>query len=408
MTTRKALQGLRVLDLSRVFAGPSAAQTLADLGADVTKIERPRVGDDTRSYGPHFSGGSDVGNRSSYFWSVNRGKKSVAIDLAAPRGADLIRRMAASCDVLIENFKVGTLARYGLDYATLSAINPRLIYCSISGFGQDGPLSANPGYDTIIQAMGGLMSITGHNDAQPGGGPMRAGLPVIDIISALYATTGILAALQHRNTSGKGQFVDISLLDTMVASLSYQAVGFLNTGELPDRIGVRNHIAHPAGNYECSDGQVMIIAGNDTQFVSLAKALGMPELASDPRFLKSIDRVRQADLLDEIVAPAFRRISVEECVALLNKANVPVGPINDIRGVMDYPQVRHRRDVVTLTHDDVGTVNVLASPIRLSETPVAYDRPAPTLGEHTRATLRDLLELDDEQIDGLANEGIVQ
>jgi len=407
-TEKKALAGIRVLDLSRVMAGPTAAQTLADLGADVIKIERPVVGDDTRSIGPYFPGRGSKENRSSYFWSVNRGKRSIAIDVGSPEGADLVRQLAAKADVLIENFKTGTLTRYGLGHADLAKIKPGLVYCSITGFGQDGPYRNQPGYDTVIQAMGGLMSLTGHPDNVPGGGPMRAGLPLIDIITSLYATTAILAALRHRDETGEGQFIDLGLLDAMVASLSNLGVGFLNTDILPQRVGIRNNVAHPSGVYACADGQVMILVGNDGQFQRLAKMLNLPEMLADERFASNVDRVRHADEIDELISAPLKSMTQAECVEQLNANNVPGGPINDMRALFADPHVVARGDKVTLHHPSVGDVNVLASPMKLSATPVSYDQPAPALGEHTREIMTELLGLDAAAIDALTAKGIVQ
>ncbi|MBY0322931.1 MAG: CoA transferase [Reyranella sp.] len=399
----RPLEGVRVLDLSRVLAGPTAAQTLADLGAEVIKIERPAVGDDTRLMGPHFQGDTDLVDRSAYFWAVNRGKDSVAIDLANADGADLVRGLAARADVLIENFKVGTLARYGLGAADLAAINPRLVYCSITGFGQTGPYRHRAGYDSIIQAMGGLMSITG----EPDGGPQRAGVPMIDIMTGLYASTAILAALRHRDRTGQGQHIDLALLDVMVSSLSYFGVGHLASGQVPQRTGTRNPVTHPSGIYDCSDGQIMIIAGNDDQFRRLCGALGLPALAMDPRFTTSPDRVANAHALDEIVRPILASRPQQECLAAFEKAGLPAGPINDLGRVFADSHVRERGAVVSFDHPAIGAVDCLASPMRLSATPVQYDRRPAMLGEHTRRTLRDLLGLSDQDLDALQAKGAI-
>ena len=404
------LDGVRVLDLSRVLAGPSAAQTLADLGADVIKIERPGGGDDTRMMGPHLPGPDvELVNRSAYFWSVNRGKRSVVIDLADPDGADLVRGLACHVDVLIENFKVGTLARYRLGYADLAALNPRLVYVSITGFGQTGPYRGRAGYDSIVQAVGGLMSLTG--DA--GAGPMRAGVPMIDIMTGLYASTAILAALRLRDStgqagSGRGQHIDLSLLDTMVSSLGFIGVDHLATGKVPPRTGTRNGVTHPSGLYDCADGQAMIIAGNEDQFRRLCGALGLDALATEPRFATSPKRVANAAALDAVLRPAMKALPLQHCLDAFEKAGVPAGPVNDLASLFADPHVRARGTVVEIEHPQLGPVKSLASPMRLSETPVRYNRRPALLGEHTREALAELLGLDEARLDALAAKGTIQ
>ena len=404
----RSLEGIRVLDLSRVLAGPTAAQTLADLGAEVIKVERPAVGDDTRLMGPHFpESPSELVNRSAYFWAANRGKRSVAVDLASAEGADLVRGLAAKADVLIENFKVGTLDRYGLGWKDLAAINPGLVYCSITGFGLTGPYRARAGYDSIIQAMGGLMSLTGEPDGQPGGGPQRAGVPMIDILTGLYASTAILAALRHRDRGGAGQQIDLSLLDVMVSSLSYFAVDHLASGRVPQRTGSRNPVTHPSGIYACRDGRIMIIAGNDEQFRRLCGVLELPALAADPRFTSSPLRVATRVALDSIVEPVIARRTVRDCLSTFEAAGLPAGPINDLAQVFADPHVQARQAVVDFEHPDLGAVACLASPMRMSRTPVRYDHRPAQLGEHTRETLVALLGLGDEAIDALQARGVV-
>ena len=405
--TRRPLDGVRVLDLSRVLAGPTAAQVLADLGAEVIKIERPVVGDDTRLMGPHFPGSGDLVDRSAYYWAANRGKRSVAIDLASADGADLVRGLAAKADVLVENFKVGALARYGLGHADLAAINPRLIYCSITGFGQTGPYRARPGYDSIIQAMGGLMSVSGEPDGSPGGGPQRAGVPMIDIMTGVYASTAILAALRHRDQTGEGQHIDLALLDVMVSSLSYLGVSHLASGDTPKRSGSRNPVTHPSGIYDCRDGQLMLLAGNDEQFRRLCEVLDVPELARDPRFGSSPDRVANGRALDALIAPALAARGQQECLAAFEKAGIPAGPINDFRGVFADPHVQARGATVPFDHPEIGPVACLASPMRLSATPPRYDSRPAMLGEHTAETLHALLGLSREAIDALHAKGVI-
>jgi formyl-CoA transferase len=406
-TTARPLEGVCVLDLSRVLAGPTAAQALADLGAEVIKIERPAVGDDTRLMGPHFAGDIELVDRSAYFWAVNRGKDSVAIDLATADGADLVRGLAAQADVLIENFKVGALGRYGLGAADLAAINPRLVYCSITGFGQSGPYRHRPGYDSIIQAMGGLMSVTGEPDDRPGGGPQRAGVPMIDIMTGLYASTAILAALRHRDRTGQGQHVDLALLDVMVSALSYFGVSHLSTGRVPERTGTRNAVTHPSGIYDCRDGQIMIIVGTDEQYRRLCATLGLPDLARDPRFGSSPDRVANAAALDAAIAPALAARTQADCLAAFEAVGVPAGPINDLAHVFADEHVRQRGDIVSFDHPDLGPIDCLASPMRLSATPVRYDHRPAMLGEHTRQVLRDRLGLSDQALDALQAKGAI-
>lgn len=402
VTVPRSLEGVRVLDLSRVLAGPTAAQTLADLGAETIKIERPAVGDDTRLMGPHFAADeASLVDRSAYFWAVNRGKRSVAVDLAQSDGADIVRGLAAKADVLIENFKVGALDRYRLGYADLASINPRLIYCSVTGFGQTGPYRSRAGYDSIVQAMGGLMSITGEAD----GGPQRVGVPMIDIMTGLYAATSILAALRHRDRTGQGQHIDLALLDVMVSSLSYFAVDHLASGRTHRRTGTRNPVTHPSGIYACRDGELMIIAGNDDQFRRLCGALGMPELVTDSRFGSSPARVANRALLDTIIEPAMAKRSVIECFEAFEKAGVPAGPINDVASVFADPHVRMRGAVVTFAEENGAPC--LASPMRLSATPVVYDRAPPALGADTVAILRDLLDLPEKRIEALRNKGTI-
>ncbi len=405
----RPLEGIRVLDLSRVLAGPMAAQTLADLGAEVIKIERPVAGDDTRLMGPHFPKGEEgeLVDRSAYYWAVNRGKDSVAIDLAHSDGADLVRGLAAKADVLVENFKVGALERYGLGYAALAAINPHLVYCSITGFGQTGPYKARAGYDSIIQAMGGLMSVTGEPDGSPGGGPQRAGVPMIDIMTGLYASTAILAALRHRDRAGVGQHIDLALLDVMVSALSYFGVSHLASGNLPTRTGTRNAVTHPSGIYACRDGEIMIIAGNDGQFRAICAVLGVPDLVRDTRFASSPERVVNGRALDDLIAPKMAARTMADCLAAFEKAGIPAGPINNLDSVFADPQVRARGATVSFDHPDLGAIACIASPMRLSVTPVTYDHRPAMLGEHTHRTLRDVLGLSDEAIDALQAKGAI-
>ena len=384
-----ALDGLRVLDLSRVMAGPLAGQVLADLGADVIKVERPGRGDDTREWAPPFVADPPTAplDESVYFWTCNRGKRSVVADIATPEGQALVVRLAAASDVLIENYKVGTLAKYGLDYATLSATNPRLVYCSITGFGQTGPYASRPGYDTIVQGMGGLMSITGNPDDAPGGGPRKSGIAVADQMTALYADVAILAALRERERSGLGQHIDMSLLDVQVAGLTNLGLGYLATGRVPPRAGNRLATVYPSDSFRCADGDLMIIVGNDGQFRSFCAALGIPDLAADVRFARNADRLRHADVLALLIGQALCDRTLAECQALFDAAGVPASPINTLAQVFADPQVIARGLVREVARPDGTPVRVIANPIRMSRTPPRSDRPPPRLGEHTDEVL---------------------
>lgn len=380
-----ALDGLRVLDLSRVLAGPLAAQVLADLGADVLKIERPGRGDDSREWAPPHMSSEPVAplDESVYFWTCNRGKRSAEVDIATAEGRATVARLAAEADVLIENFKVGTLARGGLDYGTLAAANPRLIYCSITGFGQTGPYRERPGYDTIVQALGGLMSITGNPDEEPGGGPRKCGVAIADQMTALYSVVAILAAVNERHRSGQGQYIDMSLLDVQVAALSNIGMNFLATGKTPRRFGNRLATVYPSDNFRCRDGDIMLIVGNDGQFGRLCRALGMATVAEDPRFARNSARLAHADELAPLIGAAFRNRTVAQCQALLDQAGVPASRINDVAQVFEDPQVLARGMVRRVRDAHGREVRVLANPIRLSRTPPADARSAPSLGEAT-------------------------
>jgi crotonobetainyl-CoA:carnitine CoA-transferase CaiB-like acyl-CoA transferase len=380
-----ALQGLRVLDLSRVLAGPLAAQILADLGADVIKIERPVRGDDTREWAPPAMTPNPPRSldESVYFWTCNRGKRSVTADIADALGQALVQRLARDADVLIENYKVDTLERYGLGYDALGAINPRLIYCSITGFGQTGPYRERPGYDTIVQSLGGLMSITGNPDGEPGGGPRKSGIAAADQMTALYSTVAILAALNERHASGLGQQIDMSLLDVQVAALTNIGMGYLATGKVPQRLGNRLATVYPSDNFRCSDGQVMLIVGNDEQFRRFCQAMEVPGLSADVRFSSNPARLRNVEKLAPEIAAAMARKSVAECQALLDAVGVPVAPINDIAQVFSDPHVLARGMVRKVQRADGGTSRLIANPIRMSRSPVRDDRRPPQLGEHT-------------------------
>lgn len=387
MTQPQALAGVRVLDLSRVLAGPWATQMLADLGAEVIKIERPGVGDDTRQWGPPFTTRTD-GSRgdAAYFLCANRGKKSVELDIASPEGADTIRKLAATSDVLVENFKVGGLKKYGLDYASLAEINPRLVYCSITGFGQTGPRAEQAGYDYMIQAMGGLMSITGQPDGAPGAEPMKVGVAVVDLATGLYASNAILAALLHARATGQGQHIDVALFDVQAAMLANQATNYFVSGVSPTRMGNAHPNLVPYQPFPCSDGSVVIAVGNDGQFRTLCGVLKAEALAADARYATNAGRIEhRAELVGQI-STITAGWTMGGLMEALEAAGVPCGPINTVEQVFAEPQARHRELEVEQVRDDLaGPVRTVANPIRMSATPVRYDAPPPKLGQHNAA-----------------------
>jgi len=404
-----ALSHVRVLDLSRVLAGPWASQVLADLGADVIKVERPGSGDDTRGWGPPWlrdRSGLETAE-SAYFLSANRGKRSVTIDVARPEGQALVRRLAEGSDVLLENFKVGALARHRLGYEDLAAVNPRLVYCSISGFGQTGPYRRRAGYDFLVQAMGGLMSITGEPDGAAGGGPMKVGVAIADVLTGMYAATAVLAALAGRERTGRGQHVDLSLLDVQVAMLANQAQAYLVTGRPPGRLGNAHPSIVPYQVFATRDGHIVLAVGNDGQFARFCQAAGRPDLARDERFATNSARVLNRETLVPMLAAALVERGSAEWIAALEDAGVPCGPINDLAQVFDDPQVRHRGMAIDLDHPLSGTVPLVASPIRLSATPATYRRHPPMLGEHTDEVLAELLGMEESEIAALREKGVV-
>ncbi|WP_064576591.1 CaiB/BaiF CoA transferase family protein [Cupriavidus gilardii] len=404
-----ALAHIKVLDLTRILAGPWATQNLADMGAEVIKVERPRVGDDTRAWGPPFlkdAQGRETAD-SSYFLSANRGKKSITVDLAAPEGQQIIRELAREADVVVENYKVGTLARYGLGYDDLRALNPRLVYCSITGFGQSGPYAALPGYDFVFQGMGGLMSITGLPDGEPGGGPIKSGIAITDLLTGMYASTAILAALEHRNVSGEGQYIDMALLDCVVTINSYQAINYFLSGKVPQRMGNAHSNMVPYQVFRCREGDVIVAVGNDAQYAALCEVIGRPELAADPRFASAGQRNRNREALIPQIAEAMLARTMTEWVERMEAANVPCGPIYDMEQVFEDEQVRHRGMQLSLPHGAGVQAPGLANPIRLSATPIQYERAAPTLGEHTETVLRDKLGFDKARLDALRAKGVI-
>jgi len=397
-----------VLDLSRVLAGPWATQALADMGAEVVKVERPGVGDDTRAWGPPFFETVDGGRGdAAYFTCANRNKRSVTIDMADPRGADLIRQMAAEADVVVENFKVGGLAKYGLDYESLAAINPRLVYCSITGFGQTGPYAPRAGYDYMIQAMGGLMSVTGQPDGAEGAEPMKAGVAVVDLFTGLYAANAILCGLLHARATGEGQHMDIALFDVQAAVLANQASNYFATGQPPGRLGNAHPNLAPYQVFATADGAIVLAVGNDGQFRAFAKAAGAPKLGEDPRFATNAQRVAARAELAQLMAPILAGRETKAWIALLEAAGVPCGPINSIDQVFEEPQAVHRGLVVEQSRDDLAVpIRTVASPIRASRTPVVVERPPPSLGADTSAVLSGLGKSQAE-IAELKREGVV-
>ncbi|WP_442920544.1 CaiB/BaiF CoA transferase family protein [Massilia sp. S19_KUP03_FR1] len=405
----KALGHIRVLDLSRVLAGPWCAQNLADLGADVIKIERPGVGDDTRAWGPpyaHDAAGNPT-SEAAYYLAANRGKRSVTVDIASAGGQALLRELVLHCDVVLENFKVGQLARYGLDYASLRALKPDIVYCSITGFGQDGPYAHRAGYDFLIQGMGGLMSVTGERDALPGGGPQKAGVALTDIMTGMYATVAVLAALTHRDRTGEGQYIDMALLDTQVAMLANMGSNYLNTGTPPQRWGNAHANIVPYQTFACLDGHIIVAAGNDSQYQKFVEAGGRPALAHDPLYATNPLRVKHRDTLVPLLAAMVLERSRADWIALLEAVGVPCGPINDIADVFANPQVQARELAFKLPHPSAGSVKLVRSPMRMSATPVVTDLAPPLLGQHTVEVLRDVLGKSAKDIADLHAHGVL-
>ncbi|HKT73877.1 MAG TPA: CaiB/BaiF CoA-transferase family protein [Steroidobacteraceae bacterium] len=403
-----ALSHIKVLDLSRILAGPMATQNLADLGATVIKVERPKVGDDTRRWGPPFLKDAD-GNAtfdSSYYLSANRGKKSITLDFTHPTGQDIIRRLAAQVDILVENYMVGNLAKYGLAYDDLKDANPRLIYCSITGFGQNGPYAHLPGYDFVFQGMGGLMSITGNPEDQPGGEPMKVGIAIADILTGMYATTAMLAALEHRRVTGRGQHIDLALLDAVVALNSYQALNYFISGRLPQRLGNAHPNMVPYQVFKCRDGNIILAVGNDGQFQRFAQAVGHGEWASDSRYATNPDRIRNRESLVEAISRVLLTYEMSPLVQLLESVQVACGPINEMDRVFDDPQVRHRGMKISLPHGCGVMAPNVASPMRFSDSVVTYRHAAPMLGEHTAEVLMSELGLSAEEILELRNNAV--
>lgn len=405
----KPLDHLRVLDMSRILAGPWCGQTFADLGAEVIKVERPGTGDDTRGWGPPFmadKGGHET-DEAAYFLSANRGKKSVTVDITKPKGQNIIRKLAAECDILIENYKVGGLKKYGLDYDSLSRINPRLVYCSITGFGQTGPYSPRAGYDFLIQAMGGLMSVTGEAESRPGGGPQKIGVALSDILTGLYTTIGALSALAMREKTGRGQHVDMALLDVTIASMANQAMNYLIAGKAPTMMGNAHPNIVPYEAYKAADHYIILAVGNDAQFRRFCEVAGRIDLADDTQYATNRGRVENREvlgpILNEIIEAKTRSFWLEE----LEKVGVPCGPINNLEQIFDDPHVQARGARQEVIHPVAGTLPTVANPIRFSETPIEYTIGPPTLGQHTDEILQSLLSLSEKQIEDLRKQGIV-
>ncbi len=401
------LTGVRVLDLSRILAGPWATQVLADYGADVVKVEHPERGDDTRHWGPPYLNPEQSNPLSAYFLSANRGKQSIALDITSDEGQAIIKRLLADSDVLVENFKVGGLKKYGLDYESVKSINPGLIYCSITGFGQTGPYAHRPGYDAIIQGMGGLMSITGEADDKPGGGPQKAGVAVADLMTGMYAVCAIMAALIHRQSSGEGQHIDLALLDTQVAWLANQNMNYLISGNSPTRQGTSHPNIVPYQAIEASDGYFMVAVGNDHQFQRFCSVIGRSDLAEDCRFKTNAGRVNHREALLAVLEPILRTATCQHWLTALEAESVPSAPINNIEQVFADPQIQSRNLLQTLQHPNLGRIPQVANPVKFSKTPIHYHRPPPQLGESSCEILKDN-GFSDAQIKRLIQLGVVK
>jgi crotonobetainyl-CoA:carnitine CoA-transferase CaiB-like acyl-CoA transferase len=402
------LSHVKVLDLSRILAAPWAGQILADLGADVIKVERPGAGDDTRAWGPPFlkdRAGAET-KEAGYYLSVNRGKRSITLALDQPEGQRIVRELAARADIVLENYKVGTLARFGLGYDDLKTVNPKLIYCSVTGFGQTGPRREQAAYDFMIQAMGGIMSVTGERDDRPGGGPQKVGVPILDLMTGMYAAVAVLAALARRERSGAGEYIDIGMLDVQIAALANQAMNYLVSGRVPKRTGNRHPNIQPQDVFACADGDMVLAVGNDGQFAKLCEALETPELARDERFAKNAARVRNLDALMPILQAKFREQDRKHWVDALDAAGVPCGPINSIAEAFEDPQVKHRGMRIEVPHPLAGCVPLVASPMRFREAPLAHERPPPLLGEHSAEILHEL-GYRGADIEALKTKGVV-
>ncbi len=403
------LNHLRILDLSRILAGPWCGQNLADLGADVIKVERPGSGDDTREWGPPYLKDSSGQNttEAAYYLAINRNKRSITLDISTPEGQEVVRKLIINTDVVIENYKVGQLKKYGLDYDSLKLIKPDLVYCSITGFGQNGPYSKRAGYDFIVQGMGGFMSVTGEKDDLPGGGPQKAGVAIADIFSGMYATTAILAAIAHRDKTGEGQCIDIALLDVQVAIMANMASNYLATGVAPKRWGNAHPNIVPYQTFQTADSWMIVAAGNDSQYRKFVEAGGMPELATDPRFLSNPDRVKNRDTLVPLLTEMTRKKSKNEWISLLEGVGVPCGPINTLDEVFENEQVISRGMKQTVDHPLAGKVDLVRNPILMSKTPLEIRSAPPTLGQHTKEILESQLGIDSSTIETWRSKNII-
>jgi len=400
----KPLEGIRVLDLSRILAGPWCSQHLADLGAEVIKVEHPERGDDTRGWGPPYLNET---HEAAYYLSANRGKRSIAVDIAQPEGQELIRELVSACDVVLENFKVGGLKRYGLDYKSLAQIKPDLVYCSITGFGQNGPYAKRAGYDFLLQGMGGLMDITGKPDKEPGGGPVKVGVAVVDLFAGMYAATSILSALIGRAGRGKGAWIDVALMDVQVSMLANQALNYLTSSKSPERLGNSHPNIVPYQAFATADGHIILAVGNDAQFQRFCEVAGIPELATDEKFSTNCERVRNRELL----IPQIEKLILEQpskfWLEALECQGVPCGPINNIEDVFADPQVQHRGMKMHMEHPDAGAMSLVSNPIRFNDEHLNADLPPPTLGEHTLSVLSEFLPDRKEYIQSLRAKGVV-
>jgi len=402
------LSHVRVLDLSRILAGPWAGQILADLGADVIKIERPGAGDDTRSWGPPYLSALDGSEtrESGYYLSANRGKRSVTVDLNSQDGQEIVRKIADQSDIVLENYKAGTLTRYGLAYEDMRKRNPRIIYCSVTGFGQTGPRRDQAAYDFMIQAMGGLMSVTGERDDQPGGGPQKVGIPVVDLLTGVYAATAVLAALANRDRTGEGDYIDLAMLDVMVGTLANQGMNYLVSGTPPRRAGNKHPNIQPQDVFPCRDGHIVVVVGNDGQFVKFAEALGHAEWSRDARFVTNPDRVRNLAELLPLVSEVMRTRDMADWAEVLDAAGVPCSAINTVPDVLRDKQVVHRGMRVDIPHPVSGTVPQIVSPLRFARSSLSFDKPPPTLGQHTTEVLREV-GYDDARLAQLNDKGVI-
>ena len=402
------LSHLKVLDLSRVLAGPWAGQILADLGATVVKVEKPGVGDDTRSWGPPFLKGvnGEETREACYFLTANRGKQSITVDISTKEGQDIIRQLAVQSDIVLENYKVGTLKRYGLSYEDLSPLNPALIYCSVTGFGQTGPLADLPAYDFMIQAMGGLMSVTGERDDEPGGGPQKVGMPIIDVMTGMWAAVGVLAALARRNETGEGEYLDLAMLDVMVTTIANQGMNYLVSGKTPKRMGNKHPNIQPQDVFQCTDGQMVLAVGNDSQFVNFCKAMGHAQMALDPRYATNSARVTNLESLMAFVSGEIGQRSRAQCIEALRRHGVPCGPINTIPEALADPQIVHRQMLQYLPHPTAGRVPQIVSPLKFRQLPLVFEAAPPLLGADTQTVLQEL-GIGPDQRAALAARGVI-